>query len=211
MPLPDLLDDLASNKNSYRIVDLRTVEEFETSAHFSNASNLEYRKIMNGEESFDASKTYVFVCHDGTYDLSRSLVAAIYLRQKGVAAFALDTGMKPLLDAFSIAPISFGNKGEYSVWSNGRPAGSKTVVDPLGALSTLPGVAEAGFKIRSFPFYKMATPEYSAGYSEIEKTASSEGVTFACYDTFSCFYSRIFAERLSSKTPNAGVSITVFR
>lgn len=138
MPLPDLLDDLASKKDSYRIVDLRTVEEFETSAHFSNASNLEYRKIMNGEEVFDASKTYVFVCHDGTYDLSRSLVAAIYLRQKGVPAFALDTGMKPLLDAFSIAPISFRVKSEYSVWSKGESAVGKTVVDPLGALATIP-------------------------------------------------------------------------
>lgn len=175
------------------------------------ATNLEYRKIMNGEETFDPSRTYVFVCHDGTYDLSRSLVAAIYLRQKGIPAFALDTGMKPLLDAFSIAPIAFRSKPAYSVWSLGIPADTKTVVDPLGALSTKSGIAEAGFTIRNFPFYKMATPEYSAGYAEIEKTASSGGVTFACYDTFSCFYSRIFAERILSKTPEAGVSITVFR
>lgn len=210
-PLSDLLDGALRKTGEFQIVDLRTPEEFGTSAHFASAENLEYRKIMNGEIPFDARKTYVFVCHDGAYDLSRSLVAAIYLRQKGVAAFALDTGMKPLLDAFSIHPVSFRTRPEYAVWSKGNPSVPGTVVDPLGALAGVSGVGEAGFRIRSFAFYRMGTAEYDARYAEISEAAKKEGVSFACYDTFSCFYSRIFADRLKSAEPGTKVSITVFR
>lgn len=211
LPLSDLLNDIVGKKGEFRIVDLRTPEEFGTSAHFATAENVEYRKIMNGEVAFDPRKTYVFVCHDGTYDLSRSLVAAIYLRQNGIAAFALDTGVKPLLDAFSIKPVSFRFKPGYSVWSKGNPPVPGVVVDPLGALSRIPGVEEAGFNIRSFAFYRMGTPEYDARYAEISAVARGGGVSFACYDTFSCFYSRIFVDRLKSALPEADVTITVFR
>ncbi|MDQ1343983.1 MAG: hypothetical protein QG650_703 [Patescibacteria group bacterium] len=119
LPISDLLSDLSSHGGKYSVIDLRTPEEYGTSAHFASGSNVEYRKIMNDEVVFDPAKTYVTVCHDGAFDLSRSLVAAIYLRGKGIRAYALDTGMKPLLDSFSVAPISFRTKPPFAVWEKG--------------------------------------------------------------------------------------------
>lgn len=66
----------------FDIVDLRTKLEFDTSAHFKNSVNAEYRAVVNDEFPFEKSKKYVFICHDGAADLSRSLIATAYLRSK---------------------------------------------------------------------------------------------------------------------------------
>lgn len=79
------LSDLFENgklSGKYEIVDLRTKLEFDTSAHFKNAVNAEYRAVVNDEFPLDSAKKYVFICHDGAADLSRSLIATAYLRSK---------------------------------------------------------------------------------------------------------------------------------
>jgi rhodanese-related sulfurtransferase len=81
----------------FSIVDLRTPLEFGTSAHFKDSKNVEYRTIVNDEAAFEKGVSYVFICHDGAADLSRSLIATAYLRSKGYSAYALKTGMNPIL------------------------------------------------------------------------------------------------------------------
>lgn len=79
------LADLFENgkiSQKFDIVDLRTKLEFDTSAHFKNSVNAEYRAVVNDEFPFEKSKKYVFICHDGAADLSRSLIATAYLRSK---------------------------------------------------------------------------------------------------------------------------------
>lgn len=79
--LPDLFEN-GKLSGKYEIVDLRTKLEFDTSAHFKNAVNAEYRAVVNDEFPLDTAKKYVFICHDGAADLSRSLIATAYLRSK---------------------------------------------------------------------------------------------------------------------------------
>lgn len=81
----------------FSVIDLRTPLEFATSAHFKNSKNVEYRTIVNDEAAFEKGISYVFICHDGAADLSRSLIATAYLRSKGYSAYALKTGMNPIL------------------------------------------------------------------------------------------------------------------
>ena len=131
------LSDIFENgklSGKYDIVDLRTKLEFETSAHFKNAANAEYRAVVNDEYPFDKAKTYVFICHDGAADLSRSLIATAYLRSKGYEAYALRTGMRPILDRLGIAPASYSKKTDYRVYSPSDDASKAVFVDTLGAL-----------------------------------------------------------------------------
>lgn len=198
---------------SYEIVDLRTELEFRTSAHFRTAKNVEYRAIVNDEATFDKAKTYVIVCHDGAADLSRSLIAASYLRSKGYRAYALSTGMRPILDRMGIAPAAFSKKTRYATFRpESGPKPETVLVDTLGALGKT--LAErgypAGYRIIDFPFYRMGNAEYRAASASLEKAYAEPGaeVSFACYDTFSCFYARIFTESAENeKKPG----IAIFR
>ncbi|MDQ1343984.1 MAG: hypothetical protein QG650_704 [Patescibacteria group bacterium] len=58
----------------------------------------------------------------------------------------------------------------------------------------------------------MDTPQYEAELSSFRAIVEKgEGVDFACYDTFSCFYSRIFADRFVSEFPSGKITIRIFR
>lgn len=60
-----------------------------------------------------------------------------------------------------------------------------------------------------FPFYKMDSAAYSGALASVdEKIKKGEDVRFACYDTFSCFYARIFVE---SHSGSGSVGIGIFR
>lgn len=115
----------------YEIVDLRTDLEFATSARFRTAKNVEYRTIVNDEFQPEKSKAYVFICHDGAADLSRSLIATTYLRSKGYQAFALKTGMRPILDRLSIPPATYSKKVDFKTYSPSGSTGGETFVDVL--------------------------------------------------------------------------------
>lgn len=116
----------------YEIVDLRTPLEYETSARFAGSKNVEYRSIMNDEAVFDLQKTYVFICHDGTADLSRSLIATAYLRSRGYSAYALRTGMRPILDRLGVRPARFSATMPFRVVTQEASVEPKEVfVDPL--------------------------------------------------------------------------------
>lgn len=117
--------------DDYRIMDLRTALEFETSARFQSAENVEYRSIVNDEFVPDRTKPYVFICHDGAADLSRSLIATIYLRSKGFEAYALKTGMRPILDRLSIPPATYSKKVDFKTYSPSNAPKDAVFVDVL--------------------------------------------------------------------------------
>lgn len=166
---------------------------------------------MDGEAVFDPKKSYVMVCHDGNLDLSRSVLSAIYLRQHGIAAFALDTGMRPILEAFDIAPIAFEKRPRFSVWKKGESLPDGRLVDALGGIGTVSDFPKDA-EVREFPFYRMDSATYDASVSEtVSALRSGQSVHFACYDGFSCFYSRVFVERFSKLVPENPPGILVFR
>ncbi len=58
----------------------------------------------------------------------------------------------------------------------------------------------AGYSVISFPFYRMDEKTYENETEKIrELLESGKTVNFACYDTFSCFYSRVFVGTLGNK------------
>lgn len=60
-----------------------------------------------------------------------------------------------------------------------------------------------------FPFYKMDAGTYSGTLASVDaRIKKGEDVRFACYDTFSCFYARIFVE---SHADRGTVGIGIFR
>ncbi len=130
LPLSEIFEN-GKISPKYEIVDLRTPVEFATSARFKGAKNLEYRAIVNDEVAFDKAKTYVFVCHDGAADLSRSLIATAYVRSKGFSAYALATGMRPVLDRMGIPPVAFSAKTDYRTYDRASEPADGTVVDTL--------------------------------------------------------------------------------
>lgn len=210
IPLASLFEN-GKLSPKYSIVDLRTALEFDTSAHFKGSVNAEYRAVVNDEVAFDRSKTYVIICHDGAADLSRSLIATAYLRSKGYSAYALKTGMRPILDRLGIPPAAYAKKTDYLTYSASDAAPADTFVDTLGALDETLAKKKysPGFQTVSFPFYRMDAKTYESGLKDIEeRVKKGERVRFACYDTFSCFYARIFIE--SYRGPGS-VGMGIFR
>lgn len=64
-------------------------------------------------------------------------------------------------------------------------------------------------EIVNFPFYKLRKKEYESAMDGIyERAKKGENVRFACYDTFSCFYSRVFIE---SHRGEGSVGMGIFR
>lgn len=52
----------------------------------------------------------------------------------------------------------------------------------------------------------MGSEEYEAGLREIEENVKNGiDVRFACYDTFSCFYSRVFLQTVSEGSLKMGI------
>lgn len=200
---------------AFEIIDLRTPLEYETSARFQESRNLEYRAIMNDEVNFKRGKTYVFVCHDGMADLSRSLIATAYLRNQGYSAYALKTGMRPILERLGVRPANFSKNVPFDTVNPKSPMEENAVlIDPLGALPKMFSEKgyPAGYEIFAFPFYRMARAEYDKKMATIEKfLEQGKPLYFACYDTFSCFYSRVFFEDFFKKFPKSPIKIRVFR
>lgn len=92
---------------------------------------MEYRAIVNDEFVPDPSKPYLFICHDGAADLSRSLIATVYLRSKGIEAYALKTGMRPVLDRLSIPPATYSKKVDFKTYSPSEAPKDAVFVDVL--------------------------------------------------------------------------------
>ncbi len=60
----------------------------------------------------------------------------------------------------------------------------------------------------SFPFYRMDAGTHEGEMEKIRNLLQKgETVNFACYDTFSCFYSRVFVGTLG----NERTKLAIFR
>lgn len=69
-----------------------------------------------------------------------------------------------------------------------------------------------GYAVFNFPFYRMSASEYAAKNRELESLfRNGKKIRFACYDTFSCFYARVFSETFSHDFPDSKVEIGIFR
>lgn len=58
----------------------------------------------------------------------------------------------------------------------------------------------------------MSASEYAAKNAELASLLQGgKKIRFACYDTFSCFYARVFSETFSRDFPDSKVEIGIFR
>jgi len=190
--LNNFLNNLSSK--NVEIIDLRTKEEYNTSIHFKWSKNYEYSKIINDEIKLDKNKKYYIICHDWMIDISRSLIVSIYLQDKWYQAFALETWMRPILFALDLKPIIFSKKFSYEKYTNQK---WMNIIDVLWWMSDIEkyNIIKEGNIINDLFFYK-----YSSTILEqkIKEISSYKKPYFACYDNFSCFYSKIFIEKLKN-------------
>lgn len=181
------------NSKDTEIIDLRTEEEYNTSVHFKESKNYEYSKIINNEVKLDKNKKYYILCHDWMIDISRSLIASIYLQKEWFKAYALETWMRPILFALDIKPIIFTQKFSYEKYSNQKWL---DIIDVLWWINDIEKseLIKKWNNITDLLFYKYSSNELN---EKIKEILSYKKPYFACFDNFSCFYSKIFIERLS--------------